>query len=104
MFGLGGIFVELFKDVIFRIAPIGRNEARRMITGIKGYALLNGFRGKAPADVEAIERILVSLSNLVTNHPEISELDVNPLIVHERGKGATVADCRIILSPVEKQA
>jgi acetyltransferase len=104
MFGLGGIFVELFKDVVVRIAPIGRNEARRMITGIKGYALLNGFRGKAPSDIEALERILVSLSNMVTNHPEISELDVNPLIVHEKGKGATVADCRIVLSPVEKQA
>jgi acetyltransferase len=104
MFGLGGIFVELFKDVTFRIAPIGRNEARRMITGIKGYALLNGFRGKAPSDIEALERILVSLSDMVTNHPEISELDVNPLIVHEKGMGATVADCRIILSPVEKQA
>ncbi len=103
VFGLGGIFVELFKDVIFRIAPIGRNEARRMIAGIKGYALLNGFRGRAIADIEALERILVSLSNMVTNHPEIEELDVNPLLVHEKGKGATVADCRIILSPVEKQ-
>ncbi len=103
VFGLGGIFVELFKDVIFRIAPIGRNEARRMIAGIKGYALLNGFRGRPLADIEALERLLVSLSNMVTNHPEISELDVNPLLVHEKGKGATVADCRIILSPVEKQ-
>jgi len=99
MFGLGGIFVELFKDVIFRIAPIGRNEARRMLSGIKGTALLQGFRGKPPADTEAIERTLVALSNLVINHPEIKELDINPLIVHEKGKGATVADCRIILSP-----
>jgi acetyltransferase len=104
MFGLGGIFVELFKDVIFRIAPIGRDEARRMITGIKGSALLNGFRGKAPSDTEALERALVSLSDLANNHPEIRELDINPLIVHEKGKGATVADCRIILAPVEKQA
>ncbi|MEN6437124.1 MAG: acetate--CoA ligase family protein [Syntrophobacter sp.] len=104
MFGLGGIFVELFKDVIFRIAPIGRDEARRMVTGIKGSALLNGFRGKAPSDTEAVERALVSLSRLVINHPEIRELDINPLIVHEKGKGATVADCRIILAPAEKQA
>ncbi|MEN6438265.1 MAG: acetate--CoA ligase family protein [Syntrophobacter sp.] len=104
MFGLGGIFVELFKDVVFRIAPIGRNEARRMISGIKGSALLNGFRGKLPSDTEAIERTLVALSNLVTNHPEIKELDINPLIVHEKGKGATVADCRIILSPLENKS
>lgn len=100
MFGLGGIFVELFKDVVFRIAPIGRDEARCMITGIKGSALLNGFRGKAPSDTEAVERALVSLSALVTDHPEIKELDINPLIVHEKGKGATVADCRVILAPV----
>ncbi|MCE5263854.1 MAG: acetate--CoA ligase family protein [Deltaproteobacteria bacterium] len=100
MFGLGGIFVELFKDVVFRIAPIGRNEARRMITGIKGSALLNGFRGKLPSDVEALERLLVSLSDMVTNHPEISELDVNPLLIHAKGEGTTVADCRIVLAPV----
>lgn len=103
MFGLGGIFVELFKDVIFRIAPIDRNEARRMIYGIKGSALLNGFRGKAPSDTEAIERTLVALSNLVADHPEIKEMDINPLIVHAKGKGATVADCRIILASPENE-
>lgn len=103
MFGLGGVFVEVFRDVIFRVAPIGRNEARRMIMGIKGFTLLKGFRGKPPADLEAIERGLVSLSSMVINHPEISELDINPLLVHEKGKGATVADCRIILKAVQEQ-
>lgn len=97
MFGLGGVFVEVFKDVVFRVAPIGRNEARRMIRKIQGYKLFTGFRGKPECDVEILEKLLVCLSDLVTNHPEIHELDINPLLVHEKGQGATVADCRIIL-------
>ena len=97
MVGIGGIFVEVFQDVVFRLAPIGRNEARRMIRQIKGYRLFQGFRGRPPADVEIIEKSMVSLSNLATNHPEIVELDINPLLVHNRGEGATAADCRIIL-------
>jgi len=101
MFGLGGIFVEIFKDVDFRVAPIGRNEARRMIRGIRGYALLKGFRGRPPADTDELERLLVILSQLVVNHPEIEEMDINPLIVHEKGKGTTVADSRIILRTEE---
>ncbi len=98
MFGLGGIFVEVFQDVVFRLAPIGRNEARRMIKSIKGYSLLKGFRGRPKADIEVIEKLVVSLSDMVTNHPEIMEMDINPLLVHREGKGATVADCRILLS------
>ena len=101
MFGLGGVFVELFQDVAFRLAPIGRNEARRMMNKIKGYKLFTGFRGSDPCDIETIERLLVSLSDMVMNHPEISELDINPLLVHAEGKGATVADCRIILKTDE---
>ena len=97
MVGIGGIFVEVFQDVVFRLAPIGRNEARRMVRQIKGYRLFQGFRGRPPADVEIIEKSMVSLSNLATNHPEIVELDINPLLVHNRGEGATAADCRIIL-------
>lgn len=102
MFGLGGIFVELFKDVIFRIAPFGRNVARRMIKGIKAYPLLTGFRGKPPADIEIIERNLVALSQMVANHPEIKELDINPLLVHKKGEGATVADVIITLKKKKK--
>ncbi|MCF8109392.1 MAG: acetate--CoA ligase family protein [Desulfohalobiaceae bacterium] len=97
MFGFGGIFVEVFKDVQFRLAPVDRNEARSMIRGIKGYKLLTGFRGRARADVEKIEKLLVSLSDMAVNHPEIMEMDLNPLLVHSQGQGATVADCRIIL-------
>ncbi len=97
MFGFGGIFVEVFKDVAFRLAPIGRNEARRMVQKIKAHKLLTGFRGTPPSDIQNIEKLLVSLSDMVINHPEIEELDINPLLVHEKGKGATVADCRMIL-------
>ena len=101
MFGFGGIFVEVFKDVSFRLAPIGRNESRRMMKKIKGYKLLKAFRGKVESDLETIERLLVCLSDMVINHPEIKELDINPLLVHDKGQGATVADCRMILEAVE---
>lgn len=102
MFGLGGVFVEVFKDVVFGLAPVGRNDARQMISSIKGIDLLRGYRGKPPADFEALERVLVGLSNMVLNHPEINELDINPLIVHPKGQGATAADCRIILKAPEQ--
>ena len=97
MYGIGGIFVEVFQDVTFRLAPIGRNEARRMVRQIKGYKLLQGFRGRPKGDIEQIEKCLVGLSNLAINHPEIVELDINPLLVHAEGQGATAADCRMIL-------
>ena len=97
MFGFGGIFVEVFKDVAFRLAPIGRNEARRMVQSIAAYKLLREFRGRPACDIEAIERQLVGLSAMVINHPEIEELDINPLLVYEKGQGTTVADCRMIL-------
>jgi acetyltransferase len=100
MFGLGGVFVEVFQDVVFRLAPIFRNETHRMVQEIKGYKLLTGFRGRPRADIEAIEKAVISLSNMVVNHPEIKEMDINPLIVHGEGKGSTVADCRIILEAV----
>jgi len=102
MFGLGGIFVEVFKDVEFGLAPLDRNDAYQMIESIKGYKLLRGFRGRPAVDTESIERILVSLSDMVLNHPEIQEMDINPLLVHEKGKGATAADCRIILQPLSE--
>ena len=97
MFGSGGILVEVFQDVIFRIAPFQRSEAVRMIRGIKGSKLLDGFRGKPKGDIATLQKLLVAFSDLVCAHPEISEIDINPLIVHPEGQGATVADCRIIL-------
>ncbi|OQY52143.1 MAG: acyl-CoA synthetase [Desulfobacteraceae bacterium 4572_89] len=97
MFGLGGIFVEVYKDVSFRLSPMGRNVARRMVKSIKGYPILKGLRGEAPSDIEAIEKNIVSLKAMADNHPMIKELDINPLFVHEEGKGTTVADIIIRL-------
>ena len=99
MCGVGGIFVEVFQDVVFRLAPIGRNEARRMIRSIKGYKLFQGFRGRPKADLETLEKRMVCLSEMAVNHPEIKEMDINPLLLHAEGNGATVADCRMILEP-----
>ncbi|MGV1098854.1 acetate--CoA ligase alpha subunit [Thiovibrio sp. JS02] len=97
MFGLGGIFVEIFKDVSFRLAPIRHNGARHMVRSIKAFPMLNGARGAAVADQDALEQCLIRLSMLATDHPAIAELDINPLIVHAQGKGCSVADCRILL-------
>ncbi|MCF8024021.1 MAG: acetate--CoA ligase family protein [Desulfobacteraceae bacterium] len=97
VFGFGGIFVEIFQDVEFRLAPIGRNEARSMVRGIKSYKILDGFRGQEKADIEKLEKLLVGLSDMALQHPQIQEMDINPLLVHPQGQGATVADCRIIL-------
>jgi acyl-CoA synthetase (NDP forming) len=97
MFGLGGIYVEVFKDVVFRIAPIRELGARHMIDGIKGFKLLNGFRGEPPSDIEAIAQSLMRLSQLVTDFPEIEEMDINPLIVLPSGSGARVVDARILI-------
>jgi len=95
MFGLGGIFVEILKDVTFRIAPITEDEAREMITAVKAYPLLKGYRNAPPADIEAIAEILLNTSRLVMEHQEIKELDLNPIMVYE--KGAKTVDARIIL-------
>jgi len=95
MFGLGGIFVEVLKDVTFRIAPITELDAREMITEVKAYPILKGYRGQPPADTEAIVQILLNTSRLVTDYPEIKELDLNPIMVYE--KGAKTVDARIIL-------
>jgi acetyl coenzyme A synthetase (ADP forming)-like protein len=97
MFGMGGIFVEVFKDVVFRLAPVDRDEAHLMVREIKSYKMFTGFRGRPKSDIEILEKNIVRLSDMVVNHPEIIELDINPLLVHEEEKGATVADCRIIL-------
>jgi len=95
MFGLGGIFVEVLKDVSFRIAPITRSDAKEMITEVKGYPVLKGYRGQPPADINAIVEILLNTSRLVMDYPEIKELDLNPILVYE--KGAKTVDARIIL-------
>lgn len=95
MFGLGGVFVEVLKDVTFRVAPITEDDAYEMIRDVKAYPLLKGYRNTPPADIDAIAKILLSTSRLVTDHMEIKELDLNPVIVYE--KGAKAVDARIIL-------
>ncbi|MEP0844303.1 MAG: acetate--CoA ligase family protein [Phycisphaerae bacterium] len=98
MFGLGGIYTEALKDVSFRLAPIRRNSARVMVQSIRAYRLLEGVRGEPPSDLAAVADALLRLSQLVTDHPRIQELDVNPLIVYAKGRGAVAADARIILA------
>ncbi len=95
MFGLGGIFVEILKDVSFRIAPITPDDAKDMITELKAYPLLKGYRNTPPADIDALVNILCNTSRLVMDNPEIKELDLNPVISYE--KGAKTVDARIIL-------
>jgi acyl-CoA synthetase (NDP forming) len=96
MFGLGGIYVEVFKDVTFRIAPIRELSAQRMIEQVKGSKILKGFRGEPPSDIGAIAECLERLSQLVLDFPEIEEMDINPLIVLPQG--ARVVDARILIA------
>lgn len=98
MFGLGGIYTEALRDVAFRLAPIREDVAKEMVKSIRSYRLLEGVRGEPPSDLPAITECLLRLSQLVTEHDSIMELDINPLIVYARGKGAVAADARIILS------
>jgi len=95
MFGIGGIFVEILKDVTFRIAPINEQDAREMVTEVKAYQILKGYRNQPPADIDTIIQILVNTSRLIMDHQEIKELDLNPIMVYE--KGAKTVDARIIL-------
>lgn len=98
MFGLGGIYTEALKDVAFRLAPLRQNIALEMIMDIRAHKLLRGFRGEPAVDVPAIADCLLRLSQLVTDHPRIKELDINPLMVYAAGSGAMVADARVILA------
>jgi acetyltransferase len=98
MFGLGGIYVEALRDVVFRVAPIDALDAREMVQEIRSARLLQGVRGEPPADTEAIADALLRVSYLVTRFPEIVELDINPLVVYEAGRGAIGLDMRLVLS------
>ncbi len=99
MFGLGGIFVEVLKDVSFHIAPITRDEARQMLESTRSYALLRGVRGQPRVDVDAIAEGLQRISQLVTDFPEIREMDINPFIVGPVGGVSVAADARFTLQP-----
>jgi acetyltransferase len=99
MFGLGGIYVETLRDVAFRVAPIGPDEAYAMIREIRSFPLLQGVRGEKPSDLSAIVDALCRLSQLCVDFPEILEMDVNPLLVKPEGEGAVAIDARLGLVP-----
>jgi len=94
-FGLGGIHVEILKDVCFRVTPITDRDAEEMVRSIRGYRLLEGYRGHPPADIPAIEELLLRVARLVEEVPEISELDLNPVFALPPGQGCLIADARI---------
>jgi len=99
MFGIGGILVELLEDVSFRIAPITEYDAREQIHEIKGFPILDGYRGKPKADLDAIVNTLLKISDLVIKHEEIYEMDLNPVFIYE--SGLVCVDARIILKKPE---
>jgi acetyltransferase len=97
-FGLGGIFVEVLKDVVFKLNPLSMEDVAAMIRGIKGYPILAGIRGQEGVDLEKIEELIGRLSILLGNHPEIEEMDLNPVFVYPRGQEPGLVDVRIKLS------
>jgi len=101
MIGHGGTYAELWKDVAFRLAPMRKVSAQRMVRQIKTFKMLDGFRGAPKCDVATLEKTLLSFATMLVNHPEIAECDINPLIVHAEGKGCSVADARIMLRRVK---
>ncbi len=101
MFGIGGVMVEIMGDVSFRIAPLTPKDAREMIREIKGYPLLAGFRGRDPVDTDFLERLLLDVSSLLESHPEIKELDLNPVMAYRTG--ALVVDARIVLEEASSE-
>jgi len=102
MFGLGGIYVEVLKDVAFRVAPISRRDAEQMIREIRAFPLLAAYRGTEPADEEAIVDALLRLSDLACECPEIQELDINPVMVMAKGKGLRAIDCRVAIAEANR--
>jgi acyl-CoA synthetase (NDP forming) len=102
MFGLGGIFVEVLKDVSFSLAPLTAEECRNMMKRTRSYKLLTGVRGEEAVDIQAVVTCIQRLSQLVIDFPEIDEVDINPLKVGHPGDGAFVVDARIILSKESK--
>jgi acyl-CoA synthetase (NDP forming) len=98
MFGLGGVFTELFNDVVFRLIPVSNAQAQEMVVSIRGSKLLKGYRGKPAVDVDALTDVIVRVSDLIVKHPEILELDLNPIMAYP--EGAAIADARMVLKNV----
>jgi acyl-CoA synthetase (NDP forming) len=101
MFGSGGTFVELFKDVAFRLAPLTKQSALDMVMETKGYQILKGYRGQSAYDIDAVVDYLLRVSQLVTDFPMIKELDMNPIKVLEENKGALVIDAKMVIATDE---
>ncbi|MFW9966230.1 MAG: acetate--CoA ligase family protein [Candidatus Thorarchaeota archaeon] len=104
MFGLGGIFVEVLKDVTFRLIPLTEIDAREMISEIKAAKILEGVRGQPPRDVDALVQVIMAVSKMVDENPEINELDCNPTFVYGKGQGALVVDARILIDDPNKDS
>ena len=100
MFGLGGVLVEVLKDVAFRVIPIVARDAKQMIRELQGFPLLEGHRGQEPADLDALEALLLKLSEFIEGHPEIAELDLNPVFAYP--KSAVAVDARIVLTEAKE--
>jgi acetyltransferase len=97
MVGLGGVAVEVLKDVALAPVPLAPSDARAMLARLKGAALLDAYRGAAPADTDALVELMVRLGQFAADHAEtITEIDLNPVLVHERGKGVSVVDALIV--------
>ena len=103
MFGLGGIFVEVLKDITFHLAPITQEEAVQMLTSTRSYGILKGKRGQKGVDIIGIANGLQRISQLTTDFPEIVEIDINPFIVGETGTDPVVADGRMTLISADKK-
>ena len=103
MFGMGGIYVQFLKDVVFKVAPITDIEAANMISSIRTSQLLEGGRGEKPSDIKKLADCILRISQLVTDFPQIKELDLNPTMVFEEGGGCKVADIRISLAQYSKK-
>lgn len=96
--GMGGIWVELMQDFALRISPVDAAEARAMIMELRGYPLLAGFRGRKPCDVDALAQVVAAVSRLGAERDDVAELDLNPVMVMENGRGAVAVDARVVLS------
>ena len=99
VFGMGGIYVEVLRDVTFRLAPIRTLSAQHMIRSVRGFPILEGVRGEPPSDVEALAEAIERVSQLAIDLPEVIELDINPMIVRPEGQGVVAVDARVVLAP-----
>jgi acyl-CoA synthetase (NDP forming) len=98
MFGLGGIYVEVMRDIVFRAFPLGRNETLKMIGQIRSYPLLLGVRGEKRKDIDTVADTIVRVGTVLKRCADISDIEVNPLVVYEQGRGAKAVDVRILLT------